>query len=171
MRKIVFGVGVLLVLLAGGWGYQHWQAQQAAPPLPPAATAAKTAAPFELKDLNGQMQAVRYQETVTVLNFWATWCPPCREEIPELARFAQTLPAGVQFYAVNLQEAPDKVNSFLQKNQQRLPVLLDSEGSVAKQFQVNAIPTTVIIDRQGTVKFRKSGGVTNQELQAALKGI
>lgn len=133
-------------------------------------TAGKTAPRFTLEALAGGTVAAPVPGKVTVLNFWATWCPPCREEMPELAKFAAANPA-VAFYAVNLEEAAPKVADFLREHGYTMPVLLDTRGSVAQTYRVRAIPTTVVIDRDGVVKYRKTGPVTAAELAGVIRGL
>lgn len=105
---------------------------------------------------------------VTVLNFWASWCPPCRGEMPDLAQFAQQHRGQVNFYAINLQESPAKVQAYLAREQLSLPVLFDQNGAAAQALRITAIPTTVLVDKNGVIRFRKTGPVTQEELRAAV---
>ena len=73
-----------------------------------------------------------------MINFWATWCPPCRAEFPEMDQFAKAHKDRVTFYALNVQESGDKVQSFLQDNGYTLPVLLDRDGRAARLYSVRA---------------------------------
>lgn len=134
-------------------------------------TVGKAAPQFSRQDLAGKQVTVGAPGKITVVNFWATWCPPCREEMPQLEKFAQALPPDVVFYAVNIQETAEKANAFLQQNNYKMPVLLDSDGAVASIYKINAIPTTVIIDKTGKIRFRKAGGVTLAELEGVIKGL
>lgn len=134
-------------------------------------TVGKSAPQFTLKDLGGNDVSLIQQDKVTVINFWATWCPPCRAEMPELEKFFQANGANVAFYAVNIQEPQAKVAGFIQQNGFTMPVLLDSDGAVAGAFRVSAIPTTVITDQAGVIRFRKSGMVTQAELEGIIKGL
>ena len=103
-----------------------------------------------------------------VINFWATWCPPCRAEMPELNEFAKKHEGEVTFYAVNLQEPKDTVDKFLKDNGYTMPVLLDLKGEAADTYKVRAIPTTYVIDRDGKILLKKIGGTTAAELETAL---
>jgi cytochrome c biogenesis protein CcmG, thiol:disulfide interchange protein DsbE len=178
MRKRFLVIALVVMVIAVG----IWAAATPQPgPQPqrtaenPAAetgvTVGKTAPRFMLKDLAENPVAVGPVGKVTVLNFWATWCPPCREEMPQLQKFVQALPPNVVFYAVNIQESAAKAGGFLEQNHYSIPVLLDGDGVVASTFKINAIPTTVIIDKTGKIRFRKAGGVTQTELEDALKGL
>ena len=127
--------------------------------------------PFTLPDLEGKSIALGKPGKVTVINFWATWCPPCRAEMPELDRFYQKYRQTVDFYAVNVQEPPGQVAEFLAKNQYSLPVITDKDGAVARMYRINAIPTTIVVDAHGVIRYRKSGGVTMAELEGVMKGL
>lgn len=164
---------VLLLAAAVAAGCAPAPAPQAPGPAPAAesgVTTGKNAPSFTLEGLAGGAVAAPVSGKVTVLNFWATWCPPCREEMPELDKFAAANPA-VAFYAVNLEEPAPKVADFLRENGYKMPVLLDTRGSVAQTYRVRAIPTTVVIDRDGVVKYRKTGPVTAAELAGVIRGL
>lgn len=126
-----------------------------------------------IKDVTGKTVKIQPSKDrkIYVLNFWATWCPPCRAELPELQKFAQEKDKDVTFYAINLQESPEKVQGFLQDMGVQVPVLLDQKGSTTRPYALKYIPTTVIMDQKGIIRFRKSGGVTSQELQQILAGL
>jgi cytochrome c biogenesis protein CcmG/thiol:disulfide interchange protein DsbE len=126
---------------------------------------------FTLDSLAGEKVTVGQSDKITVINFWATWCPPCQEEMPELDQFAKRNQQKINFYAVNLQESSEKVSDFMNKNKYTMPVLLDKEGVVAKQFQVTAIPTTIIVDKNGLIKHRKSGAMTRNELEGIINSL
>ena len=126
---------------------------------------------FALSGLDGKKVTIGKENKVAVLNFWATWCPPCRAEFPELVSFSQKNNTKIQFYSINLQENKEKVLSFFKQENYSLPVLLDEDGKASKMFRVTAIPTTLIIDAQGIIRYRKSGGVTSEELENIIKKL
>lgn len=134
-------------------------------------TVGKRVAGFTLPDLEGKQITVGQSGKITVINFWATWCPPCREEMPELNQFARKYHQSLLFYAVNIQEPSSKVSEFLKQNNYTMPTLLDSDGTVAKHFRISAIPTTIVIDKDGLITYRKSGAMTMSELEEVLKGL
>jgi cytochrome c biogenesis protein CcmG/thiol:disulfide interchange protein DsbE len=171
MKKTL--IALLLLLLAAA-GCAPSPAPRSPVPAPAQAaetgvTVGKLAPGFTLESLAGGAVAAPVPGKVTVLNFWATWCPPCREEMPELDKFAAANPA-VAFYAVNLQEPAPKVAGFLRDQGYSLPVLLDA-GGVAQTYRISAIPTTVVIDRDGVVRYRKTGPVTAAELAGVIRGL
>lgn len=136
-------------------------------------TVGKIAPAFQLKDLGGNQISINAakDKKLYVLNFWATWCPPCRAEMPDLERFYQGQKAQIQFYAINLDEPADKVKDFVRSNSLTFPVLSDKGGTIGGEFKVNAIPTTLVIDQQGVIRMRKAGTTTEAELNSVLRKI
>ena len=113
---------------------------------------------------------------VVVLDFWASWCPPCRAGLPVLDRVARDH-AGkpVAFYAVNIREGKDLVSAFATDIKLTLPILLDNTGLVADDYGVTGIPQTVVIDRAGKVHMVHVGSslwgfdkTLAEDIQAAL---
>lgn len=95
-----------------------------------------------------------------LLHFWATWCEPCREELPQLAAMARRERArGLQLMAVDYREPASTVRSFLAPLGLDLPVALDDEGAAAKAFEARVFPCTVGIDRAGRARFQLMGAV------------
>jgi thiol-disulfide isomerase/thioredoxin len=90
---------------------------------------------------------------VVLLNFWATWCPPCRQEMPGFDKLYQSLRSDPDFVllAVDSLEDAKTVRSFLDKNPYHFPVVLDTQGTATQTYSVRAYPTTYLIDRQGRV--------------------
>ena len=129
-----------------------------------------TAPPVKATALDGSEVAINaaMDKKIYVINFWATWCPPCRAEMPELNEFAKKHEGEVTFYAVNLQEPKDAVDKFLKDNGYTMPVLLDLKGEAAEVYKVRAIPTTYVVDKDGTILLKKIGGTTAAELETAL---
>ncbi len=115
---------------------------------------------FSLDDPAGKAATLSsWRGEVILVNFWATWCPPCREELPSMERLYQSLKtSGLVLLAVSSSEKPSTVHAFLDKNPLRVPVLLDTTGAVASQYGVQAFPTTYLIDRQGRVVGVRLGG-------------
>lgn len=85
-----------------------------------------------------------------LLNFWATWCPPCREEMPSLERLWKRMDEeSFRLVAVNLMEKPDTVKNFVQEYELTFPIWIDTTGDVAEAFRVHGIPVTWLIDPEG----------------------
>lgn len=120
---------------------------------------------FSLPALNNEtfsLESVR--GNVVVLNFWATWCPPCRGEMPALdAVYRAQRERGVIVLGVNQMERADTVQNFAQEFQLAFPILRDADGSLSARYQVSAMPTTFFIDRNGVIRNVVIGGSMSRE--------
>ena len=152
---VLGAVGLLLVGAVAGatlWGRPH-----PAPEPPPAFDVIRGAPPaageFALRDPDGRVVSLReFRGRVVFLNFWATWCVPCREEIPAMQTLARDLGAeGLVVLAVNYEEDPETVQAFVRETGLSLPVLLDRDGAVGRRYRVAGLPTSFFIDRRGAV--------------------
>jgi thiol-disulfide isomerase/thioredoxin len=114
---------------------------------------------FSLNDLSGKEKTLSsYSGNVVFLNFWATWCGPCRAEIPSMEQlYGELREEGFVILAVNSQEHSEQVSTFVEETEMSFPVLLDSTGKVGATYGVRAIPTTYIIDAVGVVRGRMVG--------------
>jgi peroxiredoxin len=135
----------------------------------------KPAPDFTLNALDGKtVKLSDLKGKVVILDFWATWCGPCRMAMPIIDKVARQFAGqGVQLYAVNLRETPDQIKAFLKEQNLSINVLLDSEGKAGNAYQANAIPQTVIIDRDGVVRTVHVGLLPNleQALTDELKAL
>jgi len=136
----------------------------------PAPEVGAQAPDFALQNLNGEtvtLSGLRGQ--VVLINFWATWCAPCREEMPAIeARYNR---GGFQVLAVDFGENAQQVQGFLEEIGVDLPVLLDSDGSVQELYRVRGYPTTFIIDANGIVRFFHIGQMGEADLQSYLSQL
>jgi peroxiredoxin len=109
------------------------------------------AADFQLPDLDGQQLRLQDQRgKVVLLNFWATWCPPCVHEMPLLDQLYQALrQRPCVIWAVAMQEDRDKVAPFIDKRQFQFTTLLDGDGAVSTRYKLRGLPTTYLIDCRG----------------------
>lgn len=120
----------------------------------------KEAPNFYLKDLEGiSHNLIQYKGKWVVLNFFATWCPPCREEMPDFVDYSEKH-KEIVFLGINLEEPLEKVRSFAQNYKISFPVLLDSDGKISELYKVRAIPVTVIIDPEGKIKDISVGRIS-----------
>ena len=114
---------------------------------------------LKFKDLNLQdVDLTNKKGNIMILNFWATWCAPCRRELPALQKASEELlPEGVAVLAINVGEASDRVRRFLSDRNVTFPVLTDPSAESRRRWQVNAIPTTYIVDQNGVIFFGAVG--------------
>jgi thiol-disulfide isomerase/thioredoxin len=117
------------------------------------------APPLALPDLDGRtVDLGAHGGQVVLVNFWATWCPPCVEEIPSLDRLRQRLaPRGFEVLAVDVGEPRDQVKAFLEARPVRFPVLLDATGETFKRWKAYAFPTSLLLDRRHRVRYSVYG--------------
>ena len=108
---------------------------------------------FTLPLLNGGSAALSaYRGNVVILNFWATWCPPCRAEMPSMEILYQRFKnQGLEILAVDLGEDSDTIQRFIRSNSYTFPVLMDESGKISSLYGIEAIPTTYILDRAGKI--------------------
>jgi thiol-disulfide isomerase/thioredoxin len=96
---------------------------------------------------------------VVFLNFWATWCPPCRAEMPSMEILHQRFQNdGLVFLSVDIRESSEEVQKFLTNNKLTFTTALDTSGSVSNDYNIQAIPSTYIIDRDGKIIISSVGG-------------
>lgn len=125
--------------------------------------AAKTPAPvLALKDLDGQLHDLAsLKGKVVLVNFWATWCPPCRREMPSMDRLARKL-AGTPFVvlAVDIGEDADTIHTFISQLDATpsFPILLDPHARIMQTWKISGLPTTYLIDSQGRIAYSAVGG-------------
>ena len=139
---------------------------------------APIAAPaFRLDDMDGESHSLQdYQGKVILLNFWATWCPPCRREMPSMERLYQELQGrGFVVVAINQFEDPDHVFAFTGELpvDPSFPILFDRDSRVAESYNVKGLPSTYLIDKQGRVRYRAIGGreFDHPEVVALIRGM
>jgi thiol-disulfide isomerase/thioredoxin len=128
---------------------------------------------FEIRNLEGQALSEKaFKGKISVVDFWATWCGPCVQELPELARFAAGLKnrKDVAFLSFSVDDEKDAVEAFFRGRKDRFPVYL--AGSIADRMDVMIFPTKLIVDGRGDgpprVRFRKEGTVEASELEARV---
>ncbi len=137
------------------------------------ANAGVVAAPeFRLLDLQGRPVALSaFRGKVVILDFWATWCPPCRREIPDFVSLQnQYKDQGLQIVGVALDEA-DKVHGFAEANGMNYPVLLGDDNVAALYGGISGIPTTFIIDRRGNIVERFEGFTQRSVFESKIKQL
>jgi peroxiredoxin len=128
---------------------------------------------FRLPTPNGSSLALsELRGKVVVLNFWATWCVPCRAEMPALENvFQEHGPRGLVVVGVGVQESAEKVLAFLPEVGVSFPILLDSDTRLATRYRATGLPATFIVDRRGVVRDIRLGPYTEEMLRPRLEPL
>jgi peroxiredoxin len=124
-----------------------------------AADAGGPAPPFSLSSVSGDPQTLsQYKGQVILVNFWATWCGPCQQEMPLLDQmYKKYKPAGFTLIGVNVDKTAPAVKELLARKPVSFPVLLDPANQVSKAYHVDEMPSSVIIDRKGQIRYIHRG--------------
>lgn len=137
-----------------------------------AAPAVNSRAPdFTLTDLDGNQVRLRdFRGQVVFLNFWATWCPPCRAEMPEIeAVYQQYRDQGVVVIGIDLRESPEVVRRFVEEGGYSWTFVIDTTGEVGLAYRINAIPASYFIDADGIIRAVHAGAMTRGGMESRLK--
>ena len=144
------------------------------PGLPEPAPSQGAAAPnITLQNLDGETVSLSdYRGQPVVLNFWATWCGPCRQEMPHLQDVYEThRDAGLVVLGVNVRETREEAAGFLRELGVDFPVLLDSDLAATERYSVTSLPITFFIDRDGNIKTLVVGGMSRQVIEERVAAI
>lgn len=187
---IIIGImtlsGFNLNILAAGQQPQNANTDYVAKAEEPAKEAKEEKLPaydFELKDQYGNTHKLSdYKGKVVFLNFWATWCPPCREEMPHIEEIYKEygynkndviiLGAASPATAENpspQDESEEKIKAFLTKNNYTFPVVFDVKGEIFRNYYINAFPTTFMIDREGNIMGYVAGGLSKENMKKIIE--
>lgn len=156
---------VLLAFMFGGlWAPAHATAgslgQDATDyPISPWPTRQQTPiGPLKLKGLNGQIVHTGLGKQVVLLNFWATWCPPCLAEMPSLELLSQRIgPERLRIVAINVKESNATIEAFVERNGLSLPAARDAQGALAQRWGIKVYPSTLVVAADGRVKWLVRG--------------
>ncbi len=121
--------------------------------------------PFALTDLRGK---------VVLVNFWATWCEPCIEELPSMQRLRDRLgTAHFEVLAVNYQEGEPRIRAFLQRVPLDFPIVRDTDGGVARAWKVRIFPTSFVVDATQNIRYLLSGSLdwTSPEVERRVRAL
>ncbi|GAC1406353.1 MAG: hypothetical protein NVSMB64_11950 [Candidatus Velthaea sp.] len=136
----------------------------------PSSLAGAPAPSYDLKGLDGRTDSLaHYRGSVVVLNLWASWCPPCVAEMPDLQRFASEYKSkGVVVLGIDQGESSRAASDFAKQRGVTFPILLDEEQQYGRAFTAIGLPTTVIVDRRGHVVQGIDGQLTPAQMRAAV---
>lgn len=162
----------LVVLLAvGGYIVAKGVSLSGSPGTPDTLDEGPQAPDFALEQLDGAtFQLSNHRGKVVAINFWATWCAPCREEIPDFTALQDEMEEDVLFVGVSLDEGdPEAVRTFAETFDINYPVGID-DGTVVEQYgPIGGIPTTFLVDRQGRARLQALGLLTEENLRPVLQ--
>lgn len=139
-----------------------------------AGTSDPLAPDFRLKDLNGsEITLSDYAGKVLFINFWATWCPPCRAEIPDFIEFYEEYKdQGLEILGVSVdQMSPEKVAAFVKASDMNYPVAMYNTEFINDYRPGNSIPTTIVIDREGRIRHKQVGLMSKEMLVRIFKEV
>jgi cytochrome c biogenesis protein CcmG, thiol:disulfide interchange protein DsbE len=163
-RRRLIGLGLMLILVGSvvaaeiatsGGG----QASRPAPALPAEVLSGHR---VDLASLRGKP---------VLVNFWASWCGPCKQEAPELRRFDATIGHRASLVGVDWNDRPDNARAFISQSQWRYPVLRDPTGEVGNAYGLNGLPTTFVLDSSGEIVQMLQGPQTVSSLNQALSAV
>jgi cytochrome c biogenesis protein CcmG/thiol:disulfide interchange protein DsbE len=156
---MLFLIGGLLLGIGFGWIVLKSTSQSTVdqPRADPPSTGAKLA-DFEVETLSGsKIKLSDLRGKPVVLNFWATWCPPCREEMPMLQNYSKKLDGKVAFVGLNYGEDPVTVQKFITPLKINFPIWLDPNGKISNLYYVADYPNTFFIDSEGVLRAQHIG--------------
>ena len=172
--RTVVGLAVLAAIIGGLLAVDRWAFSTDLGPLDSRSPEVGELAPgFALRDPDESVRSLSdYRGKVVWVNFWATWCGPCRRELPEMQRLANLFPEGLAVLAVNLKESSGTAASFWEELELDLPILLDSNGEVADQYRfANRLPSHFFIDEEGVLRALRIGIITEDEMRQQLEEL
>jgi thiol-disulfide isomerase/thioredoxin len=139
------------VALTACWAHTRSFRSKAYPSVP-------NAPDFKLTTLDGKtVELSKLRGKPVFIDFWATWCGPCRRALPHTQKLAEKYGKDAHILAINLKEDPDTVRQFMQSNNYTFTVPMDTNGSVAAEYRVRGIPHFVLIDARGKIQFVQIG--------------
>jgi peroxiredoxin len=128
---------------------------------------------FQLEALDGTPVSLSdYRGQVVLVNLWATWCPPCRAEIPDIEEaYRARQDDGFVVLGVSVEQAHASVAPFVRAMEMTYPVLLDEAGQVYRTYRAPGLPMSLLLDEEGVIRVRHVGGMTGAQLDAYLAEV
>lgn len=164
----LLAVALLLIVGAGVLGWRLAAVAGGGPA--PAPDAAGRPPGIELAALGGgRMSLADFQGEIVVVDFWASWCGPCKLQAKVLEKLHEELDGRVQFLAVNLGEDPLTVEKYVARNAFPYPVLLDPDERLGNDMGIFVLPTVMILDREGSIAYLRAGISDGPTLRDALE--
>lgn len=140
--------------------------------LPVSASVGSAAPAFTLQNLDGKnFNLDEMRGKIVVLNFWATWCEPCKLEMPYFEQLHTAGRSDLEIWGVNFDEPPQQVKNFVEEYELSFPILLDPGGKVQNLYRVRGYPTTYVVDQEGIIRFHHIGLITEDQLGSYLEKL
>jgi len=171
-KTLIIGSIVLAVsLIVFGRWYSGGQSQRAVPGIRGQANVSNTAPDFSLDRLGGgKITLAEYRgKKPVVIDFWASWCPNCRRDMPKLNRFYEKYKDQVEVIGINLQENTRTVEDYINSAGISFPIALDSSGSVSRTFGVRYTNTHVLIDKEGNIVRTVPGDIRESDITSLIQ--
>jgi peroxiredoxin len=183
-RNTLVFIAVLLILAVAGWaGWTNFKARRQGAARPPASAAqGKPAPPFTLEDLSGKKVSLAdYKGKAVLINFWATWCTPCRIETPWLVELRNQYAAqGFEILGISaddidrgdpakLNEEKQQIARFVQKTHIPYPVLIDGDSISQPYGGLDVLPSSFFVDRNGNLVAEQMGVTSKEDIEAKIK--
>lgn len=172
-NRLVYAVSLMWAALLLGGAFRPSVAPPGAGGIQPQPRSGYPAPSIALADLDGKpVRLSDLQGKAVFLNFWASWCGPCRLEMPEVERLSRALPTGTAILTVNMtaqEQSEDTVRAFLAAQGYDFPVALDRQGTVGEAYQVLSLPTSLFISPAGVVTARVNGPLSHAAMLDYLK--
>lgn len=166
-KKITIIVIIILAIGTFAFSYVNNQSQDNRPEV--GVEIGKSAPDFELRDLNDKaVNLSDYRGQKIFLNFWASWCPPCRAEMPDMQKLHEEDLSDFKIIAVNVGENKSTASEFIMDNNLDFKVLLDSSREISREYLVRGIPTSYFLDENGVIINKVTGLISyNRMLELA----
>ncbi|MBM7838259.1 peroxiredoxin [Alkalihalobacillus xiaoxiensis] len=167
-RRTITRLSILLVI-AGAIGYTFWANYNSNNGV---VRAGDSAVNFTLQELNDERFELAQQEGKGVLiNFWGTFCEPCEREMPHIENTYQEYEDKVETIAINVNEAPLTVDSFVRRHQLSFPIAIDQRQEVTRAYGIGPLPATVLVDEHGQVQRYHQGELTEDMVREFYESI
>mgnify|MGYP001572763766 CR=1 FL=1 len=133
----------------------------------------RSAPAFEVTTLDGKVFSLRAMKGhPVVINFWASWCPPCRTEAQGIQRaYAAFKGSGVRFIGIAVQDEPQDVKKFIKEFNWGFPVSIDEKEELMNAYSVYGMPKTIVVDRYGVIAYERLGAISEEDLTAEIRKV